>query len=384
MGGTVLQRDYRYPTATKDFMRPYVIGDPILEQKINELVEAAGAESDNVDLIAEIVTTALKLHRDAADRGDLKLLNTALKEMRYSMLVFSRHRETPKVTIFGSARTDSDDPNYKLAMEFARIMAEERSWGVITGAGPGIMEAGNEGAGRDASFGVNIRLPFESDANPHIDDDRLINFKYFFTRKLGFVKESHAFALFPGGFGTMDETFELLTLIQTGKSDLHPIVLIEPEGNSYWEGWQTFVEQNLVKRGMISPEDVHLYTVTSDPQAAADEICRFYANYQSQRYVKGILVLRLNLAPNEAQLLALNEEFADLLVDGEITVIPATESEIGDADAVDAARVALHFDRRSFGRLRRLIDALNDLVDATPQEIHLPAPFRDELPERPW
>ena len=365
-------------------MRQYVIGDPNLEQKINELVEAAGAESDNIDLIAEIVTTALKLHRDAADRGDLKLLNTALKEMRYSMLVFSRHRETPKVTIFGSARTESDDPSYKLAMEFARIMAEDRSWGVITGAGPGIMEAGNEGAGRDASFGVNIRLPFESDANQHIDDDRLINFKYFFTRKLGFVKESHAFALFPGGFGTMDETFELLTLIQTGKSDLHPIVLIEPEGYSYWEGWQTFVEQNLVKQGMISPEDVHLYTVTSDPQAAADEICRFYANYQSQRYVKGILVLRLNLAPNEAQLVALNEEFADLLVDGEITVISATESEIGDDDAVDAARVALHFDRRSFGRLRKLIDALNDLVDATPQEIHLPAPFRDELPERPW
>jgi hypothetical protein len=365
-------------------MRPYVIGDPDLEQKISELVEAAGAENDNIDLIAEIVTTALKLHRDAADRGDLKLLNTALKEMRYSMLVFSRHRETPKVTIFGSARTEPGNPSYKLAKEFARIMAEDRSWGVITGAGPGIMEAGNEGAGREASFGVNIRLPFESDANRHIDDDRLINFKYFFTRKLGFVKESHAFALFPGGFGTMDETFELLTLIQTGKSDLHPIVLIEPEGNGYWEGWQTFVEQNLVKQGMISPEDVHLYTVTSDPQAAADQICRFYANYQSQRYVKGILVLRLNLAPDEAQLQALNEEFADLLVDGEITVISATESEIGDDDAVDAGRVALHFDRRSFGKLRKLIDALNDLVDATPQEIHLPAPFRDELPERPW
>jgi uncharacterized protein (TIGR00730 family) len=384
MAGTVLERDYRYSTATKDSMRPYAIGDAVLEQKISELVEAAGADSDNTDLIEEIVTTALKLHRDAADRGDLKLLNTALKEMRYSMLVFSRHREMPKVTIFGSARTEPDDPNYRLAIEFARIMAIERSWGVITGAGPGIMEAGNEGAGREASFGVNIRLPFESDANPHIEDDRLINFKYFFTRKLGFVKESHAFALFPGGFGTMDETFELLTLIQTGKSDLHPIVLLEPEGNGYWEGWQTFVEENLVKHGMISTEDMHLYRITGDPQEAADEICRFYANYQSQRYVKGRLVLRLNQAPDEAQLAGFNEEFADILVSGQIEVIPPTDAEIADEDSLDAERVELHFDRRSFGRLRKFIDGLNDLVEATPQGIQLPPPYRDELPERPW
>ena len=365
-------------------MRPYAIGDPVLEQKISELVDAAGVENGNTDLIAEIVTTALKLHRDAADRGDLKLLNTALKEMRYSMLVFSRHREIPKVTIFGSARTQSDHPNYQLAVEFARIMAEDRKWGVITGAGPGIMEAGNQGAGKEASFGVNIRLPFESEANPHIDDDRLINFKYFFTRKLGFVKESHAFALFPGGFGTMDETFELLTLIQTGKSDLHPIVLLEPEGFGYWEGWQHFVDTSLIGPGMISPEDVHLYTITSDPQAAADEICRFYANYQSQRYVKGILVLRLNKGPDEAQLQALNEEFSDILVDGEITTIPPTDPEIEDGDSVESDRVALHFDRRSFGRLRQLVDALNDLIDAAPREIKLPPPYRDELLERPW
>ncbi len=365
-------------------MRPYAIGDPVLEQKISELVEAAGADNGNTDLIAEIVTTALKLHRDAADRGDLKLLNTALKEMRYSMLVFSRHREMPKVTIFGSARTLPDDPAYRLAVEFARLMAEERSWGVITGAGPGIMEAGNEGAGRSASFGVNIRLPFEADANPHIENDRIINFKYFFTRKLGFVKESHAFALFPGGFGTMDETFELLTLVQTGKSDLHPIVLLEPEGMGYWEQWQQFVQENLVAKGMISAEDQFLYKVTSDPVVAADEICRFYANYQSQRYVKGILVLRLDKAPDDDRLRQLNEEFADILVDGEITVIPPTEAEVADGDSLEAERIALHFDRRSFGRLRKLIDSLNDLVEYTPRKIQLPPPYRDELPERPW
>ncbi|MDH5371694.1 MAG: TIGR00730 family Rossman fold protein [Acidimicrobiia bacterium] len=364
-------------------MRPYAIGDPDLEHKIEELVQAAGVDRENNDLIAEIVTTALKLHRDAADRGDLKLLNTALKEMRYSMLVFSRHREMPKVTIFGSARTTSDDPNYQLTVDFARIMAD-RSWGVITGAGPGIMQAGNEGAGLDASFGVNIRLPFESDANPHIENDRVINFKYFFTRKLGFVKESHAFALFPGGFGTMDETFELLTLIQTGKSDLHPIVLLETENSTYWEDWQRFVEENLVRNGMVSPEDLNLYKITSDPVQAADEICRFYANYQSQRYVKGTLILRLNQAPDEVELAKLNSEFADILVDGEMAVIPATEAEVAENDSLDADRLALHFDQRSFGRLRKLLDALNDLVETSPREIQLPPPYRDELPERPW
>jgi hypothetical protein len=231
---------------------------------------------------------------------------------------------------------------------------------------------------------VNIRLPFEAEANPHIEDDRLINFKYFFTRKLGFVKESHAFALFPGGFGTMDETFELLTLIQTGKSDLHPIVLLETEEAGYWNGWQSFVDQNLVEHGMISTDDLHLYKITNDPTEAADEVCKFYANYQSQRYVKGTLILRLNQAPTTDQLATLNEEFPDILVDGDITVVPATEAELADDDSVEAARVALHFDRRSFGRLRLLIDALNQLVEKAPSEFQLPPPYRDELSERPW
>ncbi len=182
----------------------------------------------------------------------------------------------------------------------------------------------------------------------------------------------------------MDETFELLTLVQTGKSDLHPIVLLEPEGMGYWEQWQQFVQENLVAKGMISAEDQFLYKVTSDPVVAADEICRFYANYQSQRYVKGILVLRLDKAPDDDRLRQLNEEFADILVDGEITVIPPTEAEVADGDSLEAERIALHFDRRSFGRLRKLIDSLNDLVEYTPRKIQLPPPYRDELPERPW
>jgi uncharacterized protein (TIGR00730 family) len=328
-----------------------------------------------------LITTALKLHRDAANRGDLKLLNSALKEMRYSLLVFSRHRDLPKVTIFGSARTTPDDPNYALTAEFARIMAEDRKWGVITGAGPGIMQAGNEGAGKAASFGVNIRLPFEADANPFIDDDRLINFKYFFTRKLGFVKESHAFVLFPGGFGTMDEAFELLTLVQTGKSDLHPIVLIEDETSDYWQEWQRFIEEQLLARGMIVEADTALYMITLE---AADEICRFYANYRSQRYVQGTLILRLEAAPDDDALEILNQEFSDIIVEGRIERIPPTDIEIDDNDALDLERVAFKFNRRSYSRLRSLIDRLNDLVDAPPKPTRLAPQYRDEHPERPW
>ncbi|MGH8874199.1 MAG: TIGR00730 family Rossman fold protein [Acidimicrobiia bacterium] len=362
-------------------MRSYDLGNPELDSQVRDLVKAA-AGGPNGDIISEIITTALKLRRDGAGRGDLKLLNTALKEMRYSMLVFSRHAE-PKVTIFGSARVGEEDPNYRLAREFARIMAFERGWGVITGAGPGIMEAGNQGAGREHSYGVNIRLPFEDESNPHIDPARLINFKYFFTRKLGFVKESHAFALFPGGFGTLDETFELLTLIQTGKSDLHPIVMIEHQGTGYWPQLAGFVEESLLGRELISPDDLALFTVTSDPQAAADAICDFYANYQSQRYVDGRLVLRLRKAPDDDRLAQLNDEFADIVVEGRIDLATPSPAEVEDADALDCARVALTFDRRQFGRLRRLIDRLNTLV-ATPDHVHPPSPFTEEQQERPW
>ncbi|NNK91508.1 MAG: LOG family protein, partial [Acidimicrobiia bacterium] len=200
-----------------------------------------------------MLVSGLKMLRDDTNRGDLKLTNSALKEMRYSFLIFSKYRGIPKVTMYGSARTPPTDPNYQLAAEFARRMTDEERWMVITGAGPGIMEAGNLGAGQDYGFGVNIRLPFEAEANPYVHESRLINFKYFFTRKLMFVKESDAFVLFPGGFGTQDEAFELLTLIQTGKSDLHPIVLLDAPGTGYWERWLDFVSM-LEGQRMISPE----------------------------------------------------------------------------------------------------------------------------------
>lgn len=361
-------------------MRSYDLGNPELDGTVRELV-ARAADGGHPELIAEIITTALKLHRDRASRGDLKLVNTALKEMRYSMLVFGRHEE-PKVTIFGSARLTEDDPNYRLAERFAKIMAD-RGWGVITGAGPGIMEAGNRGAGSDRSYGVNIRLPFESEPNRYVSPARTVNFKYFFTRKLGFVKESHAFALFPGGFGTLDETFELLTLVQTGKSDLHPIVLMEAPGTGYWERIIGFLEEVLRTRGLVSAYDLDLFELVHDAESAAERILHFYANYQSQRYVDGRLVLRLKQAPDPETLSSLNEEFSDILVSGNLEVIEPTPAEIADGEALDCDRVALSFDRRSFGRLRKLIDRLNDLV-TTPAEVRPPAPFDEKLADREW
>ncbi len=343
-------------------MRAYDLGDAALDERIAALVHDAAAVHEghdhDEDLVREMVVTALKLLRDDTDRGDLKLMNSALKELRYSFLVFSRYREVPKVTMYGSARTPPEDPNYRLAAEFANRMVDRHGWMVVTGAGPGIMEAGNLGAGSDHSFGVNIRLPFEAEANPYVHESRLINYKYFFTRKLVFVKESNAFVLFPGGFGTQDEAFELLTLIQTGKSDLHPIVMIEAEGTGYWEPWRTFVD-HLAAAGMISPDDLSLFKVTTDLDAAVDEILCFYGNYHSQRYVEGRLVLRLKNEPSDTLLAAMNEEFADLLVSGTIEKIDPTPAEVADDDHLDLHRIRLHFDRRHLGRLRQLVDRLN-------------------------
>lgn len=358
----------------------YDLGNPELDAQLQELVEAASGNS-NQDLIGELVTTVLKLHRDGASRADLKLINTALKEMRYSNLVFSRHDE-PKVTIYGSARLGEDDPNYQITVEFAAQMAAH-GWGVITGAGPGIMEAGNRGAGADASFGVNIRLPFESEPNGYVTPNRTVNFKYFFTRKLGFVKEAHAFVLLPGGWGTLDETFELLTLIQTGKSDLHPIVLLEAEGSDYWPKMIDFIKETQLDKGLISEADLVLYHYTTDVDEACEHIRHFYANYHSQRYVAGKLVLRLVQAPSQEELERLNDEFADIVSSGRIEPVAPVQAEIDDGDALDLERIAFVFDRQSFGRLRQLIDRLNALV-VTPEKVELPEPMTEEHAERPW
>ena len=337
----------------------YRTGDPELDAHIAELDEAAGGDPANHDLIFELVVSALRLARDYADRGDLKLANAALKEMRYAFSVFAPYRSARKVAIFGSARTEPDDPLYEQTRRFAATIAA-RGWMVITGAGPGIMEAGIEGAGPDNAFGVNIRLPFEATTAQFIEGDpKLINFRYFFTRKLEFVKEGDGFVLLPGGFGTMDEAFELLTLAQTGKTTPAPIVLLDVPGGTYWATWKDFVERELLGTGYIGNDDLSLVYITDDADQAVDEVCGFYEKYHSQRFVEGLLVLRLHHAPDGATLAALNAEFADVVVKGEIERIEPTPAEVADNDHLDLERIAFRFDRRSWSRLRELIDRLN-------------------------
>ena len=340
---------------------PYNIGDPQLDEQLNALIsEVAGSEPDlEQNLVRELVVTSLKLLRDDTDRGDLKLMNATLKEMRYSFAIFQGYRDVKKVTMYGSARTKPDNPNYLIAEQFASRMVDRHGWMVVTGAGPGIMEAGNLGAGSDDSFGVNIRLPFEAETNPYVHESRLINYKYFFTRKLMFVKESDAFVLFPGGFGTQDEAFELLTLIQTGKSDLHPIVMLEAPNTGYWGAWRQFVD-TLVEQEMIALDDLHLFDITNDVEVAINEIIDFYACYHSQRFVDGDLILRLLREPTDELVASLNEEFADIVSHGEIRKIVATSAEVSSNDNVDLPRLRLSFDRRHFGRLRLLVDRLNE------------------------
>jgi uncharacterized protein (TIGR00730 family) len=337
----------------------YRTGHDDLDARIADLVEEAGVPGDDADLIFEMITSAVRMGRDQADRGDLKLVNAALKELRYSFLVFEPYIGVPKVSIFGSARTTRDDPAYRLAHDFAARIVEE-DWMVITGAGPGIMEAGIEGAGTDHSFGVNIVLPFEQDATPLIaGDPKLINYRYFFTRKLTFMKESQAFALLPGGFGTMDEGFELLTLMQTGRTPIVPVVLLDEPGSTYWQSWLDFVRAELGGRHLISDDDLCLVRLTHDVEEAVDEICRFYSTYHSMRFVGRRLVVRLRREVTDAELADLDRDFAGMVTSGGFERTTASASEIDDDDVPDLPRIAFRFDRSSYNRLRLLIDRLN-------------------------
>src|SRR5579871_2927142 len=286
-------------------------------QQVNEDESQHEGERQPVgteQLVQQLKETADKLIRDQANRGDIKLLNTALKELRYAFKVFAPYRNQRKVTVFGSARLPSDHPAYHQAVQFSRKIAEA-GYMVITGAASGIMEAGHVGAGRESSIGVNILLPFEQEANAIIAGDvKLMHLKYFFTRKLLFVKESDAVALFPGGFGTQDEGFEVLTLVQTGKSQLIPIVMVDAPGGDYWLHWQRFVTDVLLGRGLISPADLALFKVTASVDEAYREVMDFYRVYHSMRYVAGDLVLRLRSAPSDELLGRIRTEFDDIVV----------------------------------------------------------------------
>ena len=319
-------------------------------------------------LAGEIGQTVQKLVRDNANVADMRLLNAALKELRYAFRVFAPFRAVRKVSTFGSARTPPGHPVYRHAQEFAARLAD-LGYMIITGAGPGVMRACNEGSGRGRSFGINIRLPFEQQANEFIHrDPKLVNFKYFFTRKLLFVKEADAIALFPGGFGTHDEGFESLTLVQTGKSRPVPIVFIDAPGGTYWRNWKQYVEDHLLAEGLVSPADMRLFKVTDDLDEAIAEITGFYRRYHSSRYVGDLLVIRMNTRLSAESVALLDAEYADIVVRGGIRASAALPEEAGEPAIAELPRLVLHFARRHFGRLRMLIDSINALEPGSPVE----------------
>lgn len=332
-------------------------GDPVIDEKIRAFLADPSIEVANEDRLQDILETAFRMAR-TANRGEMKLVSRSLREMGRAFRVFAPYRGTRKVSIFGSARTRADDPAYIITRDFAREIAG-RGWMVITGAGPGIMAAGHEGAGKKKSFGVGIMLPMEQGANPFIAGDmKLIDFKYFFTRKIAFMKESDAFVLLPGGFGTLDEAFELLTLMQTGKTSIRPVVLLDPPGGHYWSHWLDFVRDHLIEPGLASAADLSFFEAADDVETAVAIVQRFYHNYDSARYVGERLVVRMKRAPSPGQLSALNAQFADIVQSGVMQVIGATPAEVKDGDVPDLARVAFE-PLHNFGRIRQLIDAIN-------------------------
>ncbi|MCW5785546.1 MAG: TIGR00730 family Rossman fold protein [Nitrospirales bacterium] len=345
------------PSDTKPFTNKIVSEEEIVRE-IKSLW--TGPDTDvRTALLKEMVGSVVRLRDLDTDVIDVKILHRALKELRYSFRVFRQYREVKKVSIFGSARTPGDDPNYALASQLGKLLSQ-RGFMVITGGGPGIMLAGNEGAGRENSFGVNIMLPFEQAPNAMIaDDKKLVHLKYFFTRKLLLVKESHAVALFPGGFGTLDEAFEVLTLIQTGKTHPIPVVCIESPGGDYWKRLIDFFEQQLLSRGFINQSDLVLFKVVYSAEEAVKEIQQFFRVYHSLRIVKDSLVIRIHQQLSQAEMAQLNQEFSDLLADGQFQQVEALPEEWDEPHISHLPSLMLHFNWKELGRLRQCIDWLN-------------------------
>src|SRR5215471_984962 len=298
-----------------------------LKRRIQDLIDYKGG-GFNQESVADIIENALKILSDVEDSGDVRVIQTALRELRYAFKLFAPYSNVRKVTIFGSARTQPSRLEYQQALEFGRKIAAA-GFMVITGAGGGIMQAGHEGAGPEKSFGANIRLPWEQSANPIIrEDKKLVTFKYFFTRKLIFIRHSDAIVLFPGGFGTMDEGYEALTLMQTGKSQLMPLILIDRPGGTYWKTWDKHIREHLLRDQLISPDDLNLYRITDNTDEAVKDITRFYRNFHSSRFVKDLFVVRLKHAPTKSAIEAMNEDFADIILGAPIQKIEATAEEV--------------------------------------------------------
>jgi len=339
--------------------RRYQLQNDAANRVIQELVDAAGVPPEKRGLVQQMLTTVLKLHEDGAPIGDLKITNAALKELRYSYKVFAPYRDVRKVTVFGSARTPETEPAAQAARTFGRRMVEQ-GWMVVTGAGAGIMGAAQEGAGGERSFGLNIRLPFEQEANPWIAaDPKLITFKYFFTRKLFLVKEAHAIAMFPGGFGTMDETFELLTLLQTGKTTIVPIVLVEAGAQPYWRVWDAFVRGTLVEQRLIQRNDLAFYRIVDSIEDAVSELTGFYRVFHSARIVVDNLVFRLQRPLTDGDLAAIQRDFDDILKGPLDQLAGPAPQELPEFP--ELPRLVLPFNRTSYARLRQLIDFINAL-----------------------
>jgi uncharacterized protein (TIGR00730 family) len=330
-----------------------------LQDRINAMVDEVsdlGLKDPRRGMISQMVETCLKMAREGHDSGQIKLVTHSLKEMRYAYQVFNRYRGTRKVSIYGSARTAEDHADYSVAVEFSKLMAGE-NWMAITGAGDGIMKAGHEGPQREASFGLAIRLPFETTANAIIEGDtKLINFRYFFTRKLMFMTHSDAVVACPGGFGTQDELFEALTLVQTGKSNIIPIVMIAGEENDYWTNWASHIQSDLLGKGMISEDDLSLFYVAKSPQDGVDHIMQFYKLYHSSRYVRSDYIIRVNSPLTDESIEKLNDSFGDILMEGKISQSGPLPIE---KDHLDLSRIVVPHSRRSHGRLRQLIDMVN-------------------------
>ncbi len=331
-----------------------------IQELLRQVVpDAAGRDRHHME---QLVYTAILTAHDRPSTLNLKIMNRALRELRKGFKVFAPWADKRKIAVFGSARSEEASNEYQMAVKCSRGLVDA-GFMVVTGAGPGIMQAANEGAGRENSFGVNIELPFEQKANPFIHgDSKLVNFKYFFTRKVVFVKETDGVILFPGGFGTQDEGFETLTLVQTGKSEPRPIVMIDPPGSSYWRDWSEWVKTSLLGRGLISPNDLDLYTIVDNVDDAVDLVSHFYRNFHSIRYIEGELVIRVQHEPSRFLVQALNDQFGDMLNGGRIERCEVHPYEVDEPDAAHLHRLRLNFDQKNLARLRQMIRVLNDAV----------------------
>jgi uncharacterized protein (TIGR00730 family) len=333
------------------------VGQP-LDARVRQLVHDFGTQK-SAALIEEMITTALKMGRDEMSVADLKLINRSVKEMRSAAKIFAPFKHLRKVAVFGSARTQSDSADDKLATDFGCEMVRQ-AFMLITGGSDGIMGAVQRGAGHAHTFGLNIRLPSEQRVNEVVEDDsKLITLNYFFTRKLSFVKEAHAFALFPGGFGTLDEAFEVLTLMQTSKARIVPVVLLDHPHGKYWETWMEFLTERLLKFGFISTEDFAFFKIKHHAQEAASEITQFYKVFHSARWLGERFVIRLNRRLSTNTIVDLNKQFADIVRTGQIVQRAALAKEKNDSETRHLPQLIFTPFRTRFGRFRQLIDTIN-------------------------